>query len=66
MMLDLDQAECGVLAELLQRRLNEIDIEEHRTKSQYKELLRAEHAVLDRLRSKLDRVEVEVASPAVK
>jgi hypothetical protein len=66
MILELDKAECEVLAELLKRRLDEIDIEEHRTKSHYKELLRDEHAVLDRLCSKLAGPGVEAAGVVAK
>jgi hypothetical protein len=66
MSLELSQEECQLLAELLDRRLDELGVEEHRSETwHYKEILHQEHDLLNRLRDKLRALRGEPLAPDV-
>jgi hypothetical protein len=55
MLLELSREERQLLAELLARRLDEADVEEHRSETRrYKDMLHQEHALLEGLRGKVE------------
>jgi hypothetical protein len=57
MMLEMTHEECQLLAELLTRRLDEVDVEEHRSETwHYKDMLHKEHAILGGLQDKVQRL----------
>jgi hypothetical protein len=57
MLLEINHDERQLLTELLDRRMDEIDVEEHRSETwHYKDVLRQEQAVLKELQDKLERI----------
>ena len=66
MAFELDNEEGPLLLELLKRRLDELAVEEHRSETwHYKDMLRHEHAVLERLRGRLEELQAGLKSPGV-
>jgi hypothetical protein len=65
MLLGLSHEECQWLADVLTRRLAEIEDEEHRCETWHcKDLLRQEHAGLAGLRDRIQRLLQAEATPA--
>jgi hypothetical protein len=60
MMLEVNREECQLLTELLNRRADEIDVEEHRSETRhYRDMLQGEQATLKRLQDKLEQLREE-------
>ena len=65
MLLELTKDECQLLVEILKRRLNEIGVEEHRTKTRhYKDWLHDELVMLEQLYGKLEGLLAGLETPA--
>jgi hypothetical protein len=65
MLLGMSHEECQSLADVLTRRLDEVDVEELRCETwHHKDMLRHERAVLTGLRDRIQRLLQSAATPA--
>lgn len=60
MLLEISHEERQLLTELLNRRMDELGVEEHRSEAwHYKDMLHREHLILKPLQDKLERLGAE-------